>query len=149
MQNKKKILITSALPYANGPIHLGHLVEHVQTDIFVRFQKLIGNTCYYICADDAHGTAIMLSAEKENKSPEDYIAEIKKQHEKDFKNFYISKDILVSNSHVLFNENKRCSKILAYDPYESKFEKLEYFDIKFLPKFEDVLIVKGKYKKED
>ncbi len=63
--------------------------------------------------------------------------------------FYISKDILVSNSHVLFNENKRCSKILAYDPYESKFEKLEYFDIKFLPKFEDVMIVKGKNQKGD
>ena len=63
----RKLLVTSALPYANGSIHLGHLVEHIQTDIFVRFQKLIGNTCYYMCADDSHGTAIMLSAEKKKK----------------------------------------------------------------------------------
>ena len=67
---QKKLLVTSALPYANGDIHLGHMVEHVQTDIFVRFQRLIGNQCYYMCADDAHGTAIMLSAEKEGIKPE-------------------------------------------------------------------------------
>jgi methionyl-tRNA synthetase len=93
---KKQLLVTSALPYANGPIHLGHLVEHVQTDVFVRFQKLIGNTCYYICADDAHGTAIMLSAEKEKKSPEEYISEIKENHINDFKGFGIDYDIYYS-----------------------------------------------------
>ena len=62
----RKILVTSALPYANGSIHLGHLVEYIQTDIWVRFQKMSGNTAYYICADDTHGTPIMLMAEKEN-----------------------------------------------------------------------------------
>ena len=69
----RTLLVTSALPYANGSIHLGHMVEHIQTDIFVRFQKLIGNTCHYLCADDTHGTAIMLSAQKQNKTPEQYI----------------------------------------------------------------------------
>ena len=65
----RKILVTSALPYANGSIHLGHLVEYIQTDIWVRFQKMQGNIAYYICADDTHGTPIMLMAEKENISP--------------------------------------------------------------------------------
>ena len=63
--NQRKILVTSALPYANGPIHLGHLVEYIQTDIWVRFQKLRGHNCIYMCADDTHGTAIMLRARKE------------------------------------------------------------------------------------
>ena len=88
----KKLLVTSALPYANGDIHLGHLVEHVQTDIFVRFNKLVGNRCYYMCADDAHGTAIMLSAEKEGVDPETYIDRIRKQHISDFKLFNIDYD---------------------------------------------------------
>ena len=65
LPNVKKILVTSALPYANGPIHLGHLVEYIQTDVWVRFQRLIGNEVVYICADDTHGTPIMLKAEKE------------------------------------------------------------------------------------
>ncbi len=88
----RKLLITSALPYANGSIHLGHLVEHIQTDIFVRFQKLKGNICYYMCADDAHGTAIMLSAEKKKQQPEDYIATIRQEHIADFKAFHIAHD---------------------------------------------------------
>ena len=88
----RKILVTSALPYANGSIHLGHLVEHIQTDIFVRFQRLMGNQCYYMCADDAHGTAIMLSAEKSKQKPEDYIYNIRKEHIQDFKAFNISHD---------------------------------------------------------
>jgi methionyl-tRNA synthetase len=88
----RKLLVTSALPYANGSIHLGHMVEHIQTDIFVRFQRLIGNTCYYMCADDSHGTAIMLSAEKRNQKPEAYIDEIKVEHIEDFKAFSISHD---------------------------------------------------------
>ena len=66
----RKILVTSALPYANGSIHLGHLVEYIQTDIWVRFQKMQGNTCHYVCADDTHGTPIMLRAEKEGITPE-------------------------------------------------------------------------------
>ena len=88
----RKLLVTSALPYANGSIHIGHLVEHVQTDIFVRFQKLIGNTCYYLCADDAHGTAIMLSAEKEGVTPEAFIDRIKQEHLRDFEGFHIDYD---------------------------------------------------------
>ena len=71
MQDKQRqILVTSALPYANGSIHIGHLVEYIQTDIWVRFQKMQGHTCYYVCADDAHGTPIMLRAQKESISPE-------------------------------------------------------------------------------
>jgi len=90
--SKRKLLVTSALPYANGSIHLGHLVEHIQTDIFVRFQKLIGNTCHYMCADDAHGTAIMLSAKKQGVSPEEYIKAIREEHIADFKAFHIDHD---------------------------------------------------------
>ena len=92
----KTLLVTSALPYANGDIHLGHLVEHVQTDIFVRFQKLIGNKCYYMCADDTHGTAIMLSAEKESVSPEEFIDRVRKQHIADFSLFNIEYDTYYS-----------------------------------------------------
>ena len=72
----RKILVTSALPYANGSIHLGHLVEYIQTDIWVRFQKMQGNLTYYICADDTHGTPIMLMAEKENVTPEKLVENI-------------------------------------------------------------------------
>jgi methionyl-tRNA synthetase len=88
----KRLLVTSALPYANGDIHLGHLVEHIQTDIFVRFNQLLGNECRYMCADDTHGTAIMLSAEKEGVSAEDYIEGVKVQHMADFALFNIKYD---------------------------------------------------------
>ena len=71
MTNKRNILVTSALPYANGPIHLGHLVEYIQTDIWARFQRLRNNSCYYVCADDAHGTPIMLRARQDGISPEE------------------------------------------------------------------------------
>lgn len=92
MNPKRKILVTSALPYANGPIHLGHLVEYIQTDIWVRFQKLQGHECYYVCADDAHGTPIMLRARNEGITPEELIARIHKEHSKDFADFHISFD---------------------------------------------------------
>ncbi|MDD4954944.1 MAG: methionine--tRNA ligase [Candidatus Omnitrophica bacterium] len=92
MSNKRKILVTSALPYANGSIHLGHLVEYIQTDIWVRFQRLIGNECYYMCADDTHGTPIMISARKQNISPEDLIKKMYDEHLRDFKAFRISFD---------------------------------------------------------
>ncbi len=75
-QEKRTILVTSALPYANGPIHIGHLVEYIQTDIWVRFQKLRGHNCLYVCADDAHGTPIMLRARQQGISPETLIAAI-------------------------------------------------------------------------
>ena len=94
-QDKKttrKILITSALPYANGPIHLGHLVEYIQTDIWARFQRLSGNECHFVCADDAHGTPIMLRAEAEGIKPEELIARVSKEHQADFTGFKIHFD---------------------------------------------------------
>lgn len=90
--SKRKILVTSALPYANGDIHLGHLVEYIQTDIWVRFQKLRGNDCLYICADDTHGTAIMLAAKKNKISPEEYVADIYRRHLADFTEFGVNFD---------------------------------------------------------
>ncbi len=90
--SKRKILVTSALPYANGSIHLGHLVEYIQTDIWVRFQKIQGHECYYVCADDAHGTPIMLRAQSEGITPKQLIAETSKEHQADFKDFAIAFD---------------------------------------------------------
>ena len=88
----RKILVTSALPYANGSIHLGHLVEYLQTDIWVRNQKMSGNTCYYICADDAHGTPIMLKAKELDVKPEELIQKTYQEHVKDFEDFGIEFD---------------------------------------------------------
>jgi len=89
---ERRILVTSALPYANGPIHIGHLLEYVQTDIWSRFQKLIGNECYYVCADDTHGTPIMLSAQKQGITPEELIEKSHKDHKKDFDGFGVEFD---------------------------------------------------------
>ena len=102
-QNARKILVTSALPYANGSIHLGHLLEYIQTDIWVRFQKARGHMCTYVCADDAHGTAIMLRAEKEGITPEEQIARVKAEHETDFADFQIAFD----NFHSTHSEENR------------------------------------------
>ncbi|RFC34983.1 MAG: methionyl-tRNA synthetase [Candidatus Nitrotoga sp. SPKER] len=88
----RKILVTSALPYANGSIHLGHLVEYIQTDIWVRFQKMLGNTCYYVCADDTHGTPVMLRAEKEGITPEQLIDRVWHEHKADFEGFHVEFD---------------------------------------------------------
>jgi methionyl-tRNA synthetase len=90
--DKRRILVTSALPYANGPIHLGHLVEYIQTDIWARFQKLRGHECWYVCADDTHGTPIMLRAEKEGVSPEQLIARMHTEHARDFADFGVAFD---------------------------------------------------------
>ena len=90
--NKRKILVTSALPYANGDIHLGHLMEAIQTDIWVRLQKLQGHDCIWVCADDAHGTAIMLSAQTQGITPEELIDRINRQHQQDFADFLIGFD---------------------------------------------------------
>ena len=90
--SKRKILVTSALPYANGGIHLGHLMEAIQTDIWVRLQKLRGNDCVYVCADDAHGTAIMLSAEHQGITSEQLIENISNEHQRDFADFLIQFD---------------------------------------------------------
>ena len=88
----RQILVTSALPYANGPIHIGHLVEYIQTDIWVRFQKLRGHRCIYVCADDTHGTAIMIRAKQEGRTEEELIAEMQQQHERDFASFDVEFD---------------------------------------------------------
>ncbi len=88
----RKILVTSALPYANGSIHLGHLVEYIQTDIWVRFQKMQGHTVHYVCADDTHGTPIMLRAEKEGITPEALIDSVHQEHSADFNNFLVDFD---------------------------------------------------------
>ncbi|MDP2810044.1 MAG: methionine--tRNA ligase [Rhodocyclaceae bacterium] len=88
----RKILVTSALPYANGAIHLGHLVEYIQTDIWARFQKMRGHECWYVCADDTHGTPIMLRAEKEGLTPEQLIARVHAEHSRDFAGFHVAFD---------------------------------------------------------
>ncbi|CAH1206155.1 methionine--tRNA ligase [Candidatus Nitrotoga sp. BS] len=88
----RKILVTSALPYANGSIHLGHLVEYIQSDIWVRFQKMLGNICYYVCADDTHGTPVMLRAEKEGITPEKLIDRVWHEHKADFDGFHVEFD---------------------------------------------------------
>ena len=131
----RKILVTSALPYANGSIHLGHLVEYIQTDIWVRFQKMQGNTAYYICADDTHGTPIMLMAEQEKISPEELVEKIHKEHSKDFEEFHVNFDnFYLTNSSenkelsegiykALFKNNKILEKEIEqfYDPNKKMF----------------------------
>ena len=131
----RQILVTSALPYANGSIHLGHLVEYIQTDIWVRFQKMRGHECYYVCADDAHGTAIMLKAEQLGISAEQLIEQVKAEHQEDFAGFLIDFDnyhsthsqenrelsesiyrTLRANGHIAEREIKQ-----AYDPEKNLF----------------------------
>ena len=108
---QRKILVTAALPYANGPIHLGHLVEYTQTDIWVRFQRLRGHRCVFVCADDTHGTAIMIRARREGRTEEEVIAESSASHQKDFAGFQISFDNYGS-THSPENE-KICGQIWA------------------------------------
>ena len=133
--SQRKILVTSALPYANGPLHMGHLVEYIQTDIWVRFQKLSGNLCTYVCADDAHGTAISLHAEKLGISPEESVARINVERLRDFGDFHVAFD----NYHSTHSdENRRLSEsiylslkasghivsrtiVQAYDPEKKMF----------------------------
>jgi len=103
----RKILVTSALPYANGSIHLGHMVEHIQTDVWVRFQKLRGHECYYCCADDTHGTPVMLAAQKQGIAPEDMIAKVHEEHLADFTGFNIGYDNYYSTHSP---ENKQFSQ---------------------------------------
>lgn len=132
---KRKILVTYALFYANGPIHFGHLLGAIQTDIWVRFQKMRGNECWYICGDDAHGTPVMLTARQRNMQPEDLIAEMKKEHLHDLTGFHIEFD----NYHTTHStENRELSELIykrlkekgditqrsvrqAYDPKEQMF----------------------------
>ena len=101
--SKRDILVTNALPYANGHLHLGHILEHIQSDIWVRFQRLQDNNCTYICGEDAHGTSIMLKAEEEGISPEELIKQVRVSHEEDFKAFNISHN----NYHTTHSEENR------------------------------------------
>ncbi len=106
----RKILVTSALPYANGPIHLGHLVEYIQTDIWVRFQKQRGNACYFVCADDTHGTPIMLKADSLGIPPEELIVQVGKDHLADFTEFGVAFD----NYHSTHSEENKTFSSLIY-----------------------------------
>ena len=108
----RKILATSALPYANGSIHLGHLLEYIQTDIWVRYQRLIGNEIYYVCADDTHGTPVMLRAKKEGITPKNLVDEVHKEHTSDFKDFNISFD-------NFYSTNSRENKTLSEEVFRS------------------------------
>ncbi len=134
-QPERKILVTSALPYANGPIHIGHLVEYIQTDIWVRFQKMRGNDTLYVCADDAHGTPIMLRARQEGIEPEELITRVSAEHQADFADFHIGFDNYHSthsdeNRHhaeLIYTRNRDGGHIVkrmitqAYDPVENMF----------------------------
>lgn len=110
MSEPRQILVTSALPYANGSIHLGHMLEYIQTDMWVRFQKLRGNQCIYVCADDAHGSAIMLRAEKEGITPEQLIANVQAEHSSDFADFLVDFD----NFHSTHSDENRELSSLIY-----------------------------------
>lgn len=131
----RRILVTSALPYANGPIHLGHLVEYIQTDIWVRFQRMRSHECYYVCADDAHGTPIMLRAQQEGITPEALIEQCGREHRADFADFAISFDSYYSThspenrdlSETIYLRNRDGGHITtrtvrqAYDPIKGMF----------------------------
>jgi len=132
---KRKILVTSALPYANGSIHIGHLVEYIQTDIWVRFQKMQGHECYYVCADDAHGTPIMLRAQSEGITPEKLINDTSIEHQKDFEDFSVNFDnyhsthsdenkFFAETIYNRLNDTGHISKRIisqAYDPEKEMF----------------------------
>jgi methionyl-tRNA synthetase len=132
---QRKILVTSALPYANGATHLGHMVEYIQTDIWVRFQKMCGHECYYVCADDTHGTPIMLRAEKEGISPETLIERVHQERLRDFGGFYVEFDNYYTThsaenrelSYTIYQALKQNNKITSrsiaqlYDPEKNMF----------------------------
>ena len=111
MSSKRQILVTNALPYANAALHLGHILEYTQTDVWVRFQKMRGHECYYVSADDAHGTAIMLKADEKGVSAEQHIADMRTIHEADFKDFLIG----VDNYHSTHSEENRVFSELIYN----------------------------------
>ncbi|MHC4754040.1 MAG: methionine--tRNA ligase [Planctomycetota bacterium] len=131
----RKIVVTSALPYANGPIHLGHLVEYLQTDIWVRFQRSCGNECYYFCADDTHGTPIMISAKTQNMSPEQLIERSHKEHSVDFDGFHIEFDNYYSThseenrifSELIFNRLNEKGSIVKRNVEQAYCDKCKMF----------------------
>ena len=116
----KPLIITSALPYANGPLHFGHLLEHVQTDIWVRTNKLLKNECIYLCASDAHGTPIMMKAESENVNPEELVKSFTKEHEKTLRGFFINHDNYYTTHS---EENKKYSELIFLRSKENKLIK--------------------------
>jgi methionyl-tRNA synthetase len=133
--SQRKILVTNALPFANGPIHLGHLLGYIQADIWVRFQRMLGNKVAYVCADDTHGTAIMLSAEKANVTPEELIARVNQEHARDFADFHVDFDIYYTThsdenrelASMIYGRLKDADKIAQrsisqlYDPEKEMF----------------------------
>ncbi|MFA7270412.1 MAG: methionine--tRNA ligase [Sterolibacterium sp.] len=127
----RRILVTSALPYANGAIHLGHLVEYIQTDIWVRFQKMRGHECHYVCADDTHGTPIMLRAEKEGIRPEELIARVHAEHSRDFAGFHVAFD----NYYTTHSEETRC---YAEDIY-AKLKAAGLIEVRAIEQYYDPL----------
>ena len=131
MTEKRQILVTNALPYANAALHLGHILEYTQTDVWVRFQRMRGHQCYYVSADDAHGTAIMLKADEKGISPEQHIADMRSIHEADFRDFHIS----VDNYHSTHSdENKHYAELiynrLVENDHIAKREITQAFDAK-------------------
>ncbi|MBN1764397.1 MAG: methionine--tRNA ligase [Sedimentisphaerales bacterium] len=131
----RKILVTAALPYANGPIHIGHLVEYIQTDIWVRFQKMCGHDCIYCCADDTHGTPIMIRARQEGITPESLIEAMQDEHERDFAGFDIDFDSYYSThseenrqcSQTIFERNKAAGHISTRDVAQAFCQKCQMF----------------------
>ena len=131
----RKILVTNALPFANGPIHLGHLLGYIQADIWVRYQRMAGNEVAYVCADDTHGTAIMLTAEKRGITPEELIAGVNKEHQRDFAGFHVDFDIYYTThspenrelATMIYGRLKAADKIASreitqlYDPEKEMF----------------------------
>lgn len=116
INNTKNILVTCALPYANGPIHVGHMLEHIQADIWVRYQRMIGKNVYFICADDSHGSAIMLKAQEMNIDPEEMIKKIYEEHKLDFLNFNIS----YNNYYLTHSDENFKLLLLIYNRLKSK-----------------------------
>ena len=131
MSVPRKILVTSALPYANGAIHLGHLVEYIQTDIWVRFQKMRGHECWYVCADDTHGTPVMLRADKEGIPPEALIARVHEEHTRDFAGFHVAFD----NYYTTHSEETR---FFATDIY-GKLKAAGLIEVRAIEQFYDPL----------
>lgn len=116
MSSQRSLLVTAALPYANGPIHLGHMLEYIQSDIWVRYQRLSRHTCFFICGDDAHGTPVMLSAQKQNITPEALTQKIHQEHQQDFKDFFIS----VDNFYTTHSPENRELSELVYQRLKSR-----------------------------
>jgi methionyl-tRNA synthetase len=131
----RKIVVTSALPYANGPIHIGHLVEYIQTDIWVRFQKMLGNRCLYFCADDTHGTPVMISARSAGIAPQQLIERVHKEHKADFDGFYVQFDNYYSThspenkyfSELIFNSLNKAGSIVKRNVEQAYCENCKMF----------------------